>query len=136
MDTGEAQRTAISKRQIIKKHIYLAFHEPIVWIADLISPSPLKRQLDFRVNQDQLEKVLQRYHSVLNNKKVYVFYINGHGEKFSNYPPSRPQGNNYPIYIDAPIDKKDFYLLDDHLTVQGQNKLGQWLAKSINFGGR
>jgi lysophospholipase L1-like esterase len=135
LDTGEAQRKAIPKRQIIKKHIYRAFHEPIVWIADLISPSPLKRQLDFEVNNAQLAKVLQRYDSILKNKKVFIFCINGHGEKFSNFPNCRHKGSENPIYIGPPLDKKDFYLHDDHLTAQGHKKLGQWLAQAINLRG-
>jgi hypothetical protein len=32
------------------------------------------------------------------------------------------------------LDKKDFYLHDDHLTAQGHKKLGQWLAaQAIDF---
>lgn len=132
LDTGEAQRQAISKRQIIKKHIYRAFHEPMVWTSNLFSPPPI-RQLDFEENNAQLKMVLNRYKSVLVGKKIYIFYVNGDGEKFIRYPPSQSEVSDELVYLDSPLKKQDFYTLDDHLTAQGHKKLGQWLAGTLGL---
>ena len=131
LETADAQKKAISKKDILKKHIYRALHIPYELITKIINQPSLDALLDFKINNKQIIQVLNRYEDVLKNKQIYIFYVNGHGVKFSNFQ-SGPSstGENF-IYLDSPLVKNDFYLLDDHLTAGGQKKLGLWLANSI-----
>jgi len=129
--TSAEQKNAISKREIVKKHIYRALHVLQIWLVNLVKHQPEEKNLDFQINNKVMIEVLSRYKKILSNKKIYILYVNGHGERYMNFHSSEGQIINNLIYIDPLLEKSDFYLLDDHLTPMGQKKLGERLSKAV-----
>ena len=67
----------------------------------------------------------------LKDKRIIVFYANGHQQKFINFPSSKSQVFSNLKYIDLNIekDKNNFYLIDGHLNSTGHKKIADKLSK-------
>ena len=67
----------------------------------------------------------------LKDKRIIVFYINGHQQKFTNFPSSKSKVFDNLEYIDLDIenDTSSFYLIDGHLNSTGHQKIADKLSK-------
>jgi len=89
-----------------------------------------KKAMSFDHHNETFIKVLKNF-KFLKDKKIIVFYINGHQQKFSNFPSGKSKDFNNLEYIDLNIeeDTSSFYLIDGHLNSFGHMKIADKLSK-------
>ena len=75
-------------------------------------------------------EVLKKF-PFLKDKKIIVFYTNGHQQKFTNFPSSKSKVFDNLEYIDLDIenDTNNFYLIDGHLNPKGHKTIADKLSK-------
>ena len=75
-------------------------------------------------------EVLKKF-PFLKDKRIIVFYINGHQQKFTNFPSSKSKVFDNLEYTDLDIenDTNSFYLIDGHLNSSGHMKIADKLSK-------
>ncbi len=68
---------------------------------------------------------------ILKDKRIIVFYANGHQQKFINFPSSKSKVFDNLEYTDLNIenDTNNFYLIDGHLNLTGHKKVADKLSK-------
>ena len=89
-----------------------------------------KKPLTFDHHNETFIEVLKKF-EFLKDKRIIVFYINGHQQKFSNFPSGKSKDFNNLEYIDLNIeeDTSSFYLIDGHLNSTGHKKVADKLSK-------
>ena len=89
-----------------------------------------KKPLTFDHHNETFIEVLKKF-EFLKDKSIIVFYINGHQQKFSNFPSGKSKDFNNLEYIDLNIeeDTSSFYLIDGHLNSTGHMKIAEKLSK-------
>ena len=75
-------------------------------------------------------EVLKKF-PFLEDKRIIVFYTNGHQQKFTNFPSSKSKVFDNLEYTDLDIenDKNNFYLIDGYLNPIGHQKIANKLSK-------
>ena len=89
-----------------------------------------KKPLTFDHHNETFIEVLKKF-EFLKDKRIIIFYINGHQQKFSNFPSGKSKDFNNLEYIDLNIeeDTSSFYLIDGHLNSTGHMKIAEKLSK-------
>ena len=89
-----------------------------------------KKPLTFDHHNETFIEVLKKF-EFSKDKRIIVFYINGHQQKFSNFPSGKSKDFNNLEYIDLNIeeDTSSFYLIDGHLNSTGHMKIAEKLSK-------
>ena len=91
-----------------------------------------KNQLmDFKHHKDLFEDRL-RESSILKNKKIIVFYINGYDMKFYNFPNGKSKNLENLNYYEFNIGNKYTFKVDGHLNKVGHNYVAEELSKILN----
>jgi len=85
---------------------------------------------DFVPHYQALMKVLES-HASLKNKRVLIFYNNGHGRGFRAYPGGQDKLLPNVEFIDASVDRADYYRLDDHMSPAGHKNTAEQLFKAL-----
>ena len=78
-------------------------------------------------HKDSIIKVLQNYPQ-LDTKNVIIFYSNSHGKKLTDW------GGNYRnlTFVDFDLSKRDYYMIDDHLSKLGHVKIAYKLNNILS----
>jgi hypothetical protein len=84
----------------------------------------------FRNHYDAFISVLRRSEA-LRSKRVFVFYTNGHGMLFSDFPSGRDSQLPYVEFVQPALERADFYQVDDHLIPAGHAKVARHLNAVI-----
>ena len=89
-----------------------------------------KKPLTFDHHKKTFIEVLKKF-EFLKDKRIIVFYVNGHQQKFSNFPSGKSKDFNNLEYIDLKIEEdiSSFYLIDGHLNFTGHAKIAEKLSK-------
>jgi hypothetical protein len=69
---------------------------------------------------------------IIKQKKIFILYINGHGEKFSDFPSGVDKSFKNVTFIEPNLEKNSFFTLDDHLNANGHKIIGLQLSNLIN----
>ena len=85
---------------------------------------------DFKEHQDYLIKLINKFENV-KNKRIIIFYLNHLNKKFKNYPLNQDEFPNIE-FIEINLDKKHFFLLDQHINRQGHEKVAEKLTRILN----
>jgi len=86
---------------------------------------------NFAPHLDALGSVLSDYKTVLAEKRIIIFYSNAHGNRFEDFGQSVLEGMDNVTFVDLDIARDKYFVLDDHLNVEGHNYVGTELAKLI-----
>ncbi len=78
------------------------------------------------------EAVIKHFESDLKNKKIIVFYSNGYGNRFTNFPSGQDKTFKNLYYYDLNLTPDLYFTVDDHLTPTGHLKVANQLAKKLN----
>ena len=86
--------------------------------------------MDFNHHNETFIKVLKNFPFV-NDKRIIVFYVNGHQQIFTNFPKGKSKIFNNLEYVDLNIEKnpKNFYLIDGHLNQVGHIQIADKLSR-------
>ena len=89
-----------------------------------------KRPFTFDHHNETFIQVLKKF-DFLKDKRIIVFYVNGHQQEFSNFPSGKSKDFNNLEYIDLNIEEdiSNFYLIDGHLNSTGHMKIAERLSK-------
>lgn len=85
---------------------------------------------DFSSHYQPLMAVLGK-HPSLKDKRVLIFYNNGHGQRFQSFPVGKDKLLPNVEFVNISIDSSDYYRLDDHMTPAGQKVTAQQLFKAL-----
>lgn len=97
----------------------------------LLSPVRKAPYKDFAPHHAAIQAVFREF-SWLEGKKVLVFYTNPWGARFSNYAEIvGPPRAAAPRFLDLPLTPQDYYLVDDHLTERGHQKVAALLEAEL-----
>ncbi len=86
--------------------------------------------LDFSPHHHPLVAAIAR-HDALKAKKVIVFYSNGHGRRFANFPAGTDPKLPNVSFADLGLGREHYFALDDHLTVHGHRFVAARLVELI-----
>ena len=88
------------------------------------------KKMDFNHHNETFIKVLKSYPFV-KDKRIIVFYVNGHQQIFTNFPKGKSKIFNNLEYVDLNIEKnpKNFYLIDGHLNQVGHIQIADKLSR-------
>ena len=88
-----------------------------------------KRSFFIKYNETFIQ-VLKKF-DFLKDKRIIVFYVNGHQQEFSNFPSGKSKDFNNLEYVDLNIeeDTSNFFLIDGHLNSTGHMKIAERLSK-------
>ncbi len=90
-----------------------------------------KNQLmDFNNHRDLLESKLKES-SILKDKKIIIFYVNGYDMKFKNFPNEKSNDFKNLTYYDFDIGQKYTYKIDGHLSDVGHRYVAKELYKIL-----
>lgn len=89
---------------------------------------------DFTSHHLYLNRVLKFYENELKDKKIVIFYVNGYGENYYNFPNGRDLDFPNITYHDFQknLDRDNFYVVDGHLNAKGHKTLGNNLLNFLN----
>ena len=112
----------------IWKKLRKSFRYSITIPKDILTKK--NKSMTFDHHNEAFIKVLQKF-PFLNDKRVIVFYTNGHQQEFINFPSSKSEVFSNLEYTDLNIekDKNNFYLIDGHLNPAGHKKIADKLSK-------
>jgi hypothetical protein len=82
--------------------------------------------LNSTTHKAEFIKVLSKYPR-LKDKKIIVFYSNGHGQKHTDW--NETVGNIN--FIDLNLERNHFHMIDDHLNKSGHEYIAQRLNKIL-----
>ena len=85
---------------------------------------------DFLSHYQPLMAVLEK-HPGLKDKRVLIFYNNGHGQRFQSFPNGKDKRLPNVEFININIDSGEYYRFDDHMTPAGHKTTAQHLFKSL-----
>lgn len=85
---------------------------------------------DFLSHYQPLMAVLGK-HPSLKDKRVLIFYNNGHGQRFRSFPDGKDKQLPNVEFVNINIDSGEYYRLDDHMTPAGHKTTAQQLFKSL-----
>jgi len=85
---------------------------------------------DFLSHYQPLMAVLEK-HPSLKDKRVLIFYNNGHGQRFQSFPNGKDKRLPNVEFINIDIDSSGYYRFDDHMTPAGHKTTAQQLFKSL-----
>ena len=88
--------------------------------------------IDFKPHFNELKNVIREYQEPLSDKKIIIFYSNGHGKKFKNFNNFSIEGMKNIEFVDLSIPREMYFVLDDHLNVNGHKFVGKKLAQRID----
>ena len=114
-----------NKKQFIFKAIKKSISNSYKYIFHIEKKKSL---LNFTDHQYHLEKIINNFD--LENKEIFIFYVNDSNRKFSNFPEGKL--NNL-TYFNIDLDKEDFYLIDDHPNPKGHKKIAEKIISIINM---
>ncbi len=88
------------------------------------------KSISFEHHRETLIEVLKKF-EFIKDKRIIVFYTNGHQQRFSNFPSGKSKNFNKLEYIDLKIENKlsYFYPIDGHLNKTGHAKIAEHLSK-------
>jgi hypothetical protein len=86
--------------------------------------------LDFSPHFRALVAAIGRL-DALKEKSVIVFYSNGDGKRFRNFPDGTNPGLAHVRFIDLDIGRENYLALDGHLTAQGHQYVAGRLAEAL-----
>ena len=91
-----------------------------------------KGPANFQPHFNELKNVIKEYQEVLSDKRIIIFYSNGHGVKFKNFNEFSIKNMKSIEFVDLSISREMYFFLDDHLNVNGHKFVGQKLADLID----
>ena len=88
------------------------------------------KSMSFDHHNEAFIKVLKKF-PFLSDKRIIVFYTNGHQQEFTNFPSGKSKVFDNLEYTDLNIenDTNNFYLIDGHLNHIGHQKVANKLSK-------
>ena len=88
------------------------------------------KSMTFDHHNESFIQVLKKF-DFLKDKRIIVFYVNGHQQEFSNFPSGKSKDFDNLEYIDLNIeeDTSNFYLIDGHLNSTGHMKIAEKISK-------
>ncbi len=90
-----------------------------------------KNQLmDFNSHKNLFESRLKES-SILNNKEIIVFYVNGYDMKFFNFPKGKSNNFENLNYYDFDLGEKYTFRVDGHLSAVGHKYVAEELYKIL-----
>ena len=112
----------------IWKKLRKSFRYSITIPKDILTKK--NKSMTFDHHNEAFIKVLKKF-PFLNDKRIIVFYTNGHQQEFVNFPSSKSEVFDNLEYTDLNIenDKNNFYLIDGHLNPTGHKKIADKLSK-------
>jgi len=117
-----------SKPMSFFKKLRKSFRYSLTIPIDLLTK---KNQLmDFNNHKDLFEKRLKES-SILNNKEILVFYVNGYDMKFFNFPKGKANNFKNLNYHDFDIGEKYTFRVDGHLSNLGHKYVAEELYKIL-----
>jgi hypothetical protein len=122
--TGKMSKTRLL-RMFVKAYGY-AFSSPFKRTKTTVAQA----SEDFMPHYQALIAVLEK-HASLKNKRVLIFYNNGHGQRFRSFPIGRDTSLPNVEFVNISIDSSGYYRLDDHMTPAGQKATAQQLFKAL-----
>ncbi|MEJ6008139.1 SGNH/GDSL hydrolase family protein [Paucibacter sp. AS339] len=117
------------KLEYLKKAFQVTVKVPFIGIRSSLK---LKKEEDYDFPQHYqpfLDAVNR--HGALKSKRVIVFYSNGQGIKFKNFPAGKDQQLPNFEFVDMGLGRGDYYRMDDHLTRAGHMKIARRLLTVI-----
>ena len=112
----------------IWKKLRKSFRYSITIPKDILTKK--NKSMTFDHHNEAFIKVLKKF-PFLKDKRIIVFYANGHQQKFINFPSSKSKVFDNLEYTDLNIenDTNNFYLIDGHLNHIGHQKIANKLSK-------
>ena len=90
-----------------------------------------KNQLmDFENHKNLLESKLKQS-SILKDKKIIIFYVNGYDMKFKNFPNEKSNNFKNLTYYDFDVGLEHTYKIDGHLSKVGHSYVADELSKIL-----
>jgi len=90
-----------------------------------------RRGRNFETHSSALKKVLKHYESDLKGKKIIVFYSNGNGGKFYNFPSGQDADFKNLYFYDLNLTPDLYFIIDDHLKPIGHQKIADKLIGKL-----
>lgn len=87
---------------------------------------------DFAPHYEAIRSVLMDNRTALADKRIIIFYSNAHGKKFRDFEQFGIKEMGNVTFVDLDIARDKYFILDDHLSVEGHRFVGRELAKLIN----
>jgi hypothetical protein len=112
---------------VIRKVLF-ALKTPIVSLKSFIYPD---NPSNFEEHRYYFSQILAKYEKELFGKNIFVFYINSNGSKFLNFSIDKETEFIYMKYSEPEFKREHFYLIDDHLNIDGHEYIAQWLRKVL-----
>ena len=112
----------------IWKKLRKSFRYSITIPKDILTKK--NKSMAFDHHNEAFIKVLKKF-PFLKDKRIIVFYANGHQQKFINFPSSKSKVFDNLEYTDLNIenDTNNFYLIDGHLNLTGHKEVADKLSK-------
>ena len=86
--------------------------------------------MDFNSHKNLFESRLKES-SILNNKEIIVFYVNGYDMKFFNFPKGKSNNFENLNYYDFDLGEKYTFRVDGHLSAVGHKYVAEELYKIL-----
>ena len=84
--------------------------------------------MDFDHHKKKLNEVIKSF-SILDNKRVILFYSNGFNMKFGNFPSKKSNIIKNLEFADLKLGEEHFFQIDGHLSSYGHKVVAEKLSK-------
>ena len=111
-----------------KKYIKFALSTPFEGFLSFFDE---EKSDDFTPHLKPLKSVIKHYGNEIKDKKIIVFYSNGHGKRFKNFPNGQDRDIKNLYFHDLNLTPSAYYTIDDHLTPYGHKEIADKLTKLI-----
>jgi lysophospholipase L1-like esterase len=123
---GRSSRSAVP--QSVKRALSFALEKPIRNLRDMFELSP-RRYRTFAPHYQGLIRVLRRFASTLDQKRIVIFSIDE--VSFDDFPNGRDPAIKNLEFVDISLDTSDFYPIDGHLNSNGHARVGRLLTRYL-----
>jgi|APSaa5957512535_1039671.scaffolds.fasta_scaffold15004_2 hypothetical protein len=86
--------------------------------------------IDFNSHSKNLLKIIKENLNI-KNKRIIIVFIEEPHMVLKNFPKNNKSFENIE-FLNIPLDKKNFFVIDDHLNINGHIKIGQILFNYLN----
>ena len=86
--------------------------------------------MDFDHHKQKLNEIIRSF-SILNDKRVILFYSNGYNMKFGNFPSKKSDIIKNLEFADFGLGEEHFFQIDGHLSKYGHKVIAEKLSKLL-----
>jgi hypothetical protein len=103
------------------------FTLPLTVVESYFEPVFAQTSYDGADHRKSALNIIQKY-DALKDKKIFVFYVNGHGTRFHNWTGTFSNVQ----FIDLKLEREHFFSIDDHVNAAGHKYIAKELHSLIS----